>query len=153
MCCKCYYIIFSTFSLKFTCKSNDELTHFKKMVRVWKTKSLLFCLRYDPLIIFRMQNHITSIFIKMMSHYLLVQMAYWGGVKHLPEAWRKLSRFISFFSLKKRKIITINNYSEWLFTSIAAKQHAFAKQICRKRKKVHWKTRKSLNLKVLRIVK
>ena len=29
-----------------------ELTHFKKMVRVWKTKSLLFCLRYDPLIVF-----------------------------------------------------------------------------------------------------
>ena len=53
-----------------------ELTHFKKMVRVWKTKSLLFCLRYDPLIVFRRQNHITFIFIKMMSHDLLVQMAY-----------------------------------------------------------------------------
>ena len=46
------------------------------MVRVWKTKSLLFCLRYDPLIVFRRQNHITFIFIKMMSHDLLVQMAY-----------------------------------------------------------------------------
>ena len=53
-----------------------ELTHFKKMVRVWKTKSLLFCLRYDPLIVFWRQNHITFIFIKMMSHDLLVQMAY-----------------------------------------------------------------------------
>ena len=29
-----------------------ELIHFKKMVRVWKTKSPLFCLRYDPLIVF-----------------------------------------------------------------------------------------------------
>ena len=48
-----------------------ELTHFKKMVRVWKTKSLLFCLRYDPLIVFRRQNHITFIFIKTMSHELL----------------------------------------------------------------------------------
>ena len=39
-----------------------ELIHFKKMVRVWKTKSPLFCLRYDPLIVFRRQNHITFIF-------------------------------------------------------------------------------------------
>ena len=53
-----------------------ELTHFKEMVRVGKTKSLLFCLRYDPLIVFRRQNHITFIFIKTMSHDLLVQMAY-----------------------------------------------------------------------------
>ena len=53
-----------------------ELIHFKKMVRVWKTKSPLFCLRYDPLIVFRRQNHITFIFIKTMSHDLLVQMAY-----------------------------------------------------------------------------
>ena len=43
--------------------SSYELTHFKKMVRVWKTKSLLFWLRYDPLIVFRRQNHIT-----FMSH-------------------------------------------------------------------------------------
>ena len=46
------------------------------MVRVWKTKSLLFCLRYDPLIVFRRQNHITFNFIKTMSHDLLVQIAY-----------------------------------------------------------------------------
>ena len=39
-----------------------ELIHFKKMVRVWKTKSPLFCLRYDPLIVFRRQTHITFIF-------------------------------------------------------------------------------------------
>ena len=39
-----------------------ELIHLKKMVRVWKTKSPLFCLRYDPLIVFRRQNHITFIF-------------------------------------------------------------------------------------------
>ena len=52
-----------------------ELTHFN-VVRVWKTKSLLFSLRYDPLIVFRRQNLKTFIFIKMMSHDLLVQMAY-----------------------------------------------------------------------------
>ena len=51
-----------------------ELTHFKKIVWIWKTKTLLFCLRYDLLIIFRRQNHITFIFIKTMSHDLLVQM-------------------------------------------------------------------------------
>ena len=56
-----------------------ELTHFMKMVRVQETKSLLFCLRYDPLIVFQRQNHINLIFIKMMSHDLLVQMAYWSG--------------------------------------------------------------------------
>ena len=53
-----------------------ELIHFKKMVRVWKTKWLLFCLRYDPLIVFRRQNDINFIFIKTMSHDLLVQMFY-----------------------------------------------------------------------------
>ena len=64
--------------LKITFWSCDqlELTRFKKTVRVWKTKSLLFFLRYDPLIAFRRQNHITFISIKMMSHDLLVQMAY-----------------------------------------------------------------------------
>ena len=43
------------------------------------TKSLLFCLRYDPLIFFWRQNHVTFIFVKMMSHHLLVQMAYCMG--------------------------------------------------------------------------
>ena len=52
------------------------LSHFKQMVRVWKTKSLLFCLRDDPLIVFRRQNHVTFIFIKTMSHDLSVQVAY-----------------------------------------------------------------------------
>ena len=47
------------------------------MVRVWKTKWLLLCLRYDPLIVFRKKNHTAFIFIKMMSHDLLVQMPYW----------------------------------------------------------------------------
>ena len=98
-CCKRYHITFSTFSLKFKCKicaqkevinnlkkshfrhvTSYKLTHFKKMVWVWKTKSLLFCLRYDPLIVFRMQNHITFIFIKAMSHDLLAQMAYYFGL-------------------------------------------------------------------------
>ena len=66
-----------------------ELTHFKEMVRVWKTKSLLFCLRYDPLIVFRRQNHITFIFIKTMSHDLLVQMAYYYNEK------RRGNRFLA----------------------------------------------------------
>ena len=92
MCYKRYDIIFSTLSLKFKCKicvQKEEIHNFyfenhilvtwpamnlvifKKMVWVWKTKSLLFCLRYDPLIIFQRQNHITFIFIKTMSHDLL----------------------------------------------------------------------------------
>ena len=92
MCYKLYDIIFSTLSLKFKCKicvQKEEIHNFyfenhilvtwpamnlvifKKMVWVWKTKSLLFCLRYDPLIIFQRQNHITFIFIKTMSHDLL----------------------------------------------------------------------------------
>ena len=50
----------------------------KKMVQVWKTKSLLFCLRYDPLIVFRKQNQVTFIFINTMSHDLLRQMAYYN---------------------------------------------------------------------------
>ena len=94
MCCKRYHIIFSTSSLKFKCKAcvekeviiilkitfghvtREELIHFKKMVRVCKTKLLLFCLRYDPLRVFRRQNHIAFIFMKTTSHDLLVQMAY-----------------------------------------------------------------------------
>ena len=74
MCCKRYHIIFSTFPLKFKCKIcvqrevNHNFIHFKKMVRVWKTKWLLFCLRYDLLIIFWRQNHVTFIFINTMSH-------------------------------------------------------------------------------------
>ena len=63
-----------------------ELTHFKEMVLVWKTKWLLFCLRYDPLIVFRGQNHITFIFIKTMLHDLFVQMAYcslYRGLRHI----------------------------------------------------------------------
>ena len=50
-----------------------ELTHLKKMVRIWKTKSLLLSFRYDQLIVVRRQNHIIFIFIKMMSHDFLVQ--------------------------------------------------------------------------------
>ena len=55
------------------------LSHFKQMVSVWKTKSLLFCLRDDLLIVFRNENHVTVIFfIKMMSHDFLVQVAYYN---------------------------------------------------------------------------
>ena len=77
MCWKCFHVIFSTISLKFKCKisvlkevihsfknqfghvTSCELTHFKKMVQVRKTKSQLFCLKYDPLMVFWSQNHIT----------------------------------------------------------------------------------------------
>ena len=96
MCCKHYHIIFSTIFLKLKCKifaqkevihslkkkkshishvTSYDLTHFKKLVRVGKTKSLSFCLRYDLLIVFWGQNHNTFIFIKMMPHDLLVQRA------------------------------------------------------------------------------
>ena len=87
MCFKCYHVILSTISVKLKCKISvqEEVIHsfknqilvtwpaiyehphiFKKMVQVWKTKALFFSLRYDPLIVFWRQNHIT--FIKMMSH-------------------------------------------------------------------------------------
>ena len=59
--------------------SRDQLRNLL-ILRKWygfeKPKSLLFCLRYDPLIVFQRQSHITFIFIKMMSHDLLVQIAY-----------------------------------------------------------------------------
>ena len=76
-----------------------ELIHFKKMVRVWKTKSPLFCLRYDPPIVFRRQNHITVIFIKTMSHDLLVQMASYPllnqqyRISFSKDQWLKLNSF------------------------------------------------------------
>ena len=48
-------------------------------VPVWKSQVTLFCSKYDPLIVFRRQNHITCIFIKTMSHDLLAQLAYFTG--------------------------------------------------------------------------
>ena len=57
------------------------LSHFKQMVQDWKTKSLSFCLRDDPLKVIRRQNHVTFIFIKTMSYDLLVQVAYWLIIK------------------------------------------------------------------------
>ena len=48
----------------------------RKWCRFENHKSLLFCLKYDPLIVFRRQNHITCIFIKTISHDLLAQLAY-----------------------------------------------------------------------------
>ena len=43
-----------------------------------KNQVTITCLRYDPLIIYRRQNHITFIFIKKQFHMtsLIVQMAY-----------------------------------------------------------------------------
>ena len=114
MCCKRYHIIFSTFPLNFKCKIcvlKDVIPNFKnhilvtwpatnllivKMVRVWQTKSLLFCLRYDPLIVFRRQNHIIFIFIKTMTHDLLVQMAYCSSERQhntidKPSVWQSVT--------------------------------------------------------------
>ena len=51
----------------------------RKWCRFENHKSLLFCLKYDPLIVFRRQNHIACIFIKTMSHDLLAQLAYFIG--------------------------------------------------------------------------
>ena len=103
-----------------------ELTHFKKMVRVWQTKSLLFCLRYDPLIVFRRQNHITFIFIKTMSRDLLVQMALLAErkVNHyviiIIISWRQfhaanclnLVNFVSQFGQKEKRYGQIEDTSE-----------------------------------------
>ena len=75
--------------LKIKFWSCDQLRtfSFKQMVRVWKTKSPLTCLRDDSLTDFWRQNHVTFIFIKTMSHSLLVQVAYWQirwGAKRPP---------------------------------------------------------------------
>ena len=43
-------------------------------------------LRYDPPIVFRRQSHITFIFIKTMSHDLLVQMTYFSWI-HIFDAF------------------------------------------------------------------
>ena len=52
------------------------------MVLVWKTKSPLFCLRYDPLIVFRRQNHITFIFIKPCHMPLIANgLLFWPKLK------------------------------------------------------------------------
>ena len=67
MCGKRYHIIFSTFFLKFKCKicvQKEVIYNFKNHILVWKTKSLLFFLRYVPLMILRWQNHINFICIK-----------------------------------------------------------------------------------------
>ena len=136
MCCKRYHVIFSTFSLKFKCKicvqkevshnfkkwhfghmTSYELTHFKKMVRVWKTKSLLFCLGYDPLIVFGRQNHITFIFIKTMSHDLLVQMAYnWFIVLEI----RLHAKYLHFseLNMKTRKSLCVVSVTLVLYSAV-----------------------------------
>ena len=84
-------------------RRNGCFRRLKKMVLVWKTKSLLFCLRYDPLIIFWRQNHITFIFLKTTSDDLLVQKAY----------CRVLCRyhFIVYWSIKRKMV-----HSRWNFS-------------------------------------
>ena len=58
-------------------RSPDDQTQPFEMTPGFKpfTVSLLFCLRCDPLIVFRRQNHRTLNFRKTMSHGLLLQMA------------------------------------------------------------------------------
>ena len=46
------------------------------MVRVWKTEITIILFKIWPTDGFLKANYITFIFIKMMSHDLLVQMAY-----------------------------------------------------------------------------
>ena len=53
-----------------------ELTHFKKIVRVWKTKSLLFLFKIWATNRFSKAKSYNFRFHKTMSHDLLVQMAY-----------------------------------------------------------------------------
>ena len=94
MCCKRYHIIFSTSSLKFKCKICDQrevIHNFKNHILVTWPFTNLFSLRkwcgfenqmtiilfkIWPTNRFRRQNHMTFIFIEMMSHDLSVQMAY-----------------------------------------------------------------------------
>ena len=76
-----------------------KLTHFKKMVLVQKAKSLLFCLRYDLLIVFQRQNHVTLIFIKTMSHDLLVQMAHRNSLLLCEKLWSNSYLFVLFLGL------------------------------------------------------
>ena len=83
-----------------------ELIHSKKMVRVWKTRSLLFCLRYDPLMVFQRQNHITFIFIKTMSRDLLVQMPIQGSTQTKPVPAPRKGR-------KPKKTGTYDNCRMW----------------------------------------
>ena len=89
-----------------------KLTHFKKMVQVQKTKSLLFCLRYDLLIVFWRQNHITLIFIKTVSHDLLVQMAYRNSLLLCEKIMIKL---LSFCFVSRLAPMTMLN---WISTSM-----------------------------------
>ena len=100
--------------------TSHELIHFKKMVRVWKTKSLLFCLKYDPLMVFWRQNQINFIFKKMMSHDLLVQMAYWpffnpsNRTFHEPNLihWRKYKKS-SASELLRNACFNLERLSRW----------------------------------------
>ena len=47
---------------------------------------LVICLGYDPLIVFWRQNHVTFIFIKTMSHDLLVRIGYF--IKDKANLWQ-----------------------------------------------------------------
>ena len=97
MCWKRYHIIFSTISLKFKCKMSvqKEVIHsLKKKFTFWSRdqlrtdsfeengsglKNLITIILFKtwPTNSFLKASHITFIFMKMMSHDLLVQMAYW----------------------------------------------------------------------------
>ena len=54
-----------------------KLLILRKWYRFEKPNHCYFVLRYDQLIVFRRQSYITFIFIRTMSHDLLVHMAYY----------------------------------------------------------------------------
>ena len=65
--------------LKITVWSPDQLRTYSFQENGAGLKNQItisFCLKYDPLIAFQRQSHITFIFIKMISHDLLVPIAY-----------------------------------------------------------------------------
>ena len=114
--------------------TSNGLSHFKQMVRVWKTKALLFCLRDDPRIVFRRQNHVTFIFIKTMSHDLLVQVAYLPRLRVITCLSHKGHNFWGIFSVgfhetgrhccKKRKSSAITLRCQTANNQSASSNHA-----------------------------
>ena len=157
MCFKRYHIIFSTFSLKFKCKicvhkeeihnfkkthfghaTSYELTNFKKTGAGLKNRITAILLKIWPTDRFQYwrQNHLIFIFIKAMSHDLLVQMTYsvvalgnagwylrlcisylyWRdtsvkGCKAVSIKWRV--HFISLVKEKQKQQVKSENYERW----------------------------------------
>ena len=75
-----------------------ELTHFKKMVRVWKPN-----LYYYPLIVFQRQNHITFTFIKPCH---MTSLYKWPIL-----AWSVFSPFSRVIGSRNKAGLTVNRIS------------------------------------------